>query len=109
MLALQRQGAGRALSYTYTPAADALALSYRTWGVGAFPLWLRLPPDRDAAAVTLDAADAVFTVERVGADRYVALTGLPGVHTVTVRILPSPPWWEQWRLRWRYLREPGSG
>lgn len=102
-------GAGRALSYTYTPAADALALSYRTWGVGAFPLWLRLPPDRDAAAVTLDAADAVFTVERVGADRYVALTGLPGVHTVTVRILPSPPWWEQWRLRWRYLREPGSG
>lgn len=102
-------GAGRALSYTYTPAADSLALSYRTWGVGAFPLWLRLPPGRDAAAVTLDAADAVFTVEQVGDDRYVALTGLPGMHTVTVRILPSPPWWEQWRLRWRYLREPGAG
>jgi len=102
-------GAARSLSYTYTPAADALRLDYRTWGSGAFPLWLRLPPGRDAAAVALDAADATFTVERVGDDQYVALTALPGVHTVTVRTLPSPPWWQSWWLRWRYLREPGVG
>ena len=102
-------GVGRSLSYTYTPSADNLALEYRTYGSGAFPLWLRLPPGRDAAAVTLDAANTIFTVERVGADRYVALAALPGVHTVTVRTLPSPPWWQQWWLRWQYLRDPGLG
>jgi hypothetical protein len=102
-------GTARSLSYTYTPTADALRLDYRTWGSGAFPLWLRLPPGRDTAAVRLDAADAVFTVERVGDDQYVALTALPGIHTVAVRTLPSPPWWQSWWLRWRYLREPGVG
>ena len=102
-------GANRSLSYAYLPTAGALRLDYRTWGSGAFPLWLRLPPGRDAAAVSLDAADAIFTVERVGADQYVALTALPGIHTVTVRTLPSPPWWQSWWLRWRYLREPGLG
>jgi hypothetical protein len=102
-------GANRSLSYTYMPTADALRLDYRTWGGGAFPLWLRLPPGRDAAAVRLDAADATFTVERVGDDQYVALSALPGIHTVTVRTLPSPPWWQSWWRRWRYLREPGVG
>lgn len=102
-------GAGRSLSYTYTPTAAALQLAYRTQGSGAFSLWLRLPPGRDAAAVTLDAANTIFTVERVGADRYVALAALPGVHNVTVRTLPSPPWWQQWWLRWQYLRDPGLG
>ena len=102
-------GANRSLSYTYTPSADALRLDYHTWGSGAFPLWLRLPPGRDAAAVSLDAADATFTVERVGDDQYVALSALPGIHAVTVRTLPSPPWWQSWWLRWRYLREPGIG
>ncbi len=102
-------GANRSLSYTYTPTADALRLDYRTWGSGAFPLWLRLPAGRDAAAVRLDAADATFTVERVGDDQYVALVALPGIHTVAVRTLPSLPWWQAWWLRWRYLREPGVG
>jgi hypothetical protein len=102
-------GTDRQVWYDYQPAPEALHLDYRTHGVGSFPLWLRLPPGREAAAVNLDNSQRTFTIEQVGRDRFVALEGLPGQHRVVVRTVPSLPWWQQLWQRWYFLRQPAAG
>lgn len=102
-------GTDRQVWYDYRPTSAALHLAYRTTSVGAFPLWLRLPPGQEAAAVQLDDSPRTFTVEQVGRDRFVALEGLPGQHQVTIRTVASRPWWQQLLQRWRFLREPAAG
>ncbi len=102
-------GTDRQLWYDYQPAAGMLRLAYRTDGVGPFPLWLRLPPGWEAAAVQLDDSQRTFTVEQIGHDRFVALEGLPGQHQLVIRTVPALSWWQQLLQRWRFLREPAAG
>ncbi len=102
-------GSERQVWYDYQPTPAALHLDYRTHGVAAFPLWLRLPPGREAASVQLDDSPRTFTIEQVGRDRFVATEGLPGQHRVVVQTVPALSWWQQLVQQWRFLHEPAPG